>query len=157
MRKHLRYIKYLYLHKLYVGQECFKRGLYWRGIWHDLDKFLPSRWRAYANFFYAGRREGDSSEVKEAFMNSWRRHAYMNDHHWQYWVALTDKGKVVPHEMSEIARTEMLCDWIGAHKAVGGRDLLGWYQQRADTIFIAPRTKRWLQQELIKLYRTEKR
>ena len=58
--------------------------------------------------------------------------------------------------MSEIARIEMLCDWIGAHKAVGGSDLYGWFQQRADTILIAPKTKRWMRQELIKLYQEKK-
>ena len=75
----------------------------------------------------------------------------MNDHHWQHWIAITDKGKIIPHEMSEIAKTEMLCDWIGAHKAVHGTSLLNWWNARRETIFIAPKTKRWLDRELIRL------
>src|SRR5579859_5879000 len=148
VEKHLRYIRYLFFHKLYVGQECFKRGLYWRGLWHDLDKFVPSRWNAYAEFFYGGRRETDPQSVKEAFVISWMRHAARNDHHWQYWVSISDNGRIRPHEMSRVARKEMLCDWIGAHKAVGGHNLLEWYKERALTIPLAPKTKRWIETEL---------
>ena len=147
MKKHLKYLSYLSRHKFYVGQECFKRGLYLRGIFHDWDKLLPKRWMAYANFFYVKTSPG----VAEAFRYSWRRHWQMNDHHWQYWVSIHDDGKIRPHEMSEKARLEMLCDWIGAHKAIHGKSLLEWYRDREDTILIAPKTKRWIKAELIKL------
>jgi hypothetical protein len=103
---------------------------------------------AYANFFTT--RE-ITPDVKEAFRTSWRRHAYLNDHHWQHWVSIHDDGKVRAHEMSDEARREMLCDWIGAHKALGGKDLLGWYLEREATILIGPKTKQWLRQELSKL------
>ena len=29
-------------HKYWVGRYCFKMGLYWQGIAHDLSKFSPS-------------------------------------------------------------------------------------------------------------------
>jgi hypothetical protein len=148
MKKHLKYIKYLARHKFYVGQEAFKRGLYLRAFVHDYDKFFPSRWRAYANFFYTS---DPTPEVSEEFRIAWRRHWQMNEHHWQWWISIHDDGKIRPHEMSEKARTEMLCDWIGAHKAVRGKSLLGWFNEREATILIAPKTKRWLKQELIKL------
>lgn len=148
MGKHLTYTSYLARHKLFVGQEMFKRGLWWRGIWHDLDKFTPSRWMAYANYFSAG---DPTPEAKNAFGASWRSHAYRNDHHWQHWVSISDNGKIVAHEMSEVARKEMLCDWIGAHKAVKGNSLLAWYTTREATILIAPKTKKWIKQELLKL------
>lgn len=148
MVSHLRYAKYLAYHKWYVGQECFKRGLYVRGVVHDWDKLLPGRWTAYANFFSGAELTPD---VKEAFRESWQRHAYLNDHHWQHWVSIHDDGNVRPHEMSDVARREMLSDWIGAHKALGGHDLLGWYLEREATILIAPKTKRWLRGELAKL------
>lgn len=145
---HIEYASYLFRHKWYVGQECFKRGLYLRGVVHDWDKLLPGRWNAYRNFFS---KPTLGPGVKEAFGNSWRRHAYLNDHHWQHWVSISDNGKVVPHEMSDKARLEMLSDWMGAHKALGGTDLLRWYLERERTILIAPKTKEWLQDELTKL------
>lgn len=148
MVSHLRYTKYLYWHKVFVAQECFKRGLYLRGVIHDWDKFLPGRWNAYRNFFSI---DTPTAEAKEAFRKSWRRHAYLNDHHWQHWCSIHDNGEVRAHEMSEKARLEMLADWIGAHKALGGKNLLGWYLEREATILIGPKTKQWLRQELSKL------
>jgi hypothetical protein len=41
----IKYLNYLLRHKWYVGIECFKKGLIWRGLVHDLSKFLQ------ANFF----------------------------------------------------------------------------------------------------------
>jgi hypothetical protein len=32
--------------------ECFNQGLIWRGLMHDLSKFLPDEFLPYANFFY---------------------------------------------------------------------------------------------------------
>lgn len=148
MKSHLRYAKYLALHKWYVFLECKKRGLLIRGIIHDYDKFYPSRWNAYRNFFSNGI---PTPEAKEAFRVSWQRHAYLNDHHWQHWVSIHDNGEVRPHELSEKARKEMLADWIGAHKAQRGKSLLGWYVEREVTILIAPKTKKWIKAELIKL------
>lgn len=148
MGTHLKYASYLIWHKIFVGQECFKRGLWFRGIIHDYDKLYPRRWVAYANYFAS---QDPSPEVGEAFRTSWRRHWQANDHHWQWWVSIHDDGAVRAHEMSLTARTEMLCDWIGAHKAVHGRSLLQWYNEREATIYIAPKTKRWIKQELITL------
>lgn len=151
MKSHLIYASYLARHKYYVWQECLKRGLYLRGIIHDWDKFLPGRWNAYRNFFA---QPTITDEVKEAFRTSWRRHAYLNDHHWQHWVSVHDDGKVRAHEMTEVARKEMLADWIGAHKAIGGTSLLGWYVEREATILIAPQTKKWIKAELTHLERS---
>lgn len=145
MSSHLRYIRYLFFHKVYVGRECFGRSLYLRGLTHDWDKFLPSRWNAYRKFYYSGE---PTAQAKENYRFWWRRHTAINDHHWQWWVSVHDDGNVRAHEMSEAARVEMLCDWIGAHKSVGGTDLMSWYKEREATILIAPKTKRWLRSQL---------
>ncbi len=66
--KHLRYLRYVLLHKLYVfvaGLAIWRvRREYefmpysfarwcWRLIVHDSSKFRPSEWGAYASYFYA--------------------------------------------------------------------------------------------------------
>jgi hypothetical protein len=57
MRPHLRYLRYVLLHKLYV----FRAGVAingWRPWWvlrlliHDWSKFRPSEWRPYVTHFY---------------------------------------------------------------------------------------------------------
>jgi hypothetical protein len=86
--KHLQYAWYLAKHKYWVFTEGVKRGLFFRVIIHDWDKLLPDRWNAYADFFYLEQ----TPEIKRHFMGSWRVHANRNDHHWQHWVAISDKG-----------------------------------------------------------------
>lgn len=53
MEKYWKYFKYVIRHKWYVLIECFKKGQYWRGITHDLSKFLPDEFIPYAKYFYA--------------------------------------------------------------------------------------------------------
>ena len=77
--------------------ECAKRGLWWRGLLHDLSKFLPSEFLPYACYFYGPRarvgalRDGtgyykptDTGDA--AFDFAWLLHQKRNDHHWQWWV-----------------------------------------------------------------------
>lgn len=126
--KHLKYAQYIFWHKWYVAVECFKRGLYWRGIVHDWSKLLPSEWVPYANFFYG---EG-AKPVRDktgyykptdtgdaAFDFAWLLHQKRNKHHWQWWILPEDNGGVKILPIEEPYLTEMICDWIGAGKAQG--------------------------------------
>ncbi len=83
MIKHLRYIKYVLLHKYYVFRECLNYGLVWQGLIHDWTKFLPSEWSPYVEYFY-----GDGG--KGAFDVAWNHHQKRNPHHWQYWLLRED-------------------------------------------------------------------
>lgn len=69
MRPHLRYLRYVLMHKLYVfiGGIAVKR-MYgdspwgwvcwlWRLLVHDLSKFRPSEWNPYVAFFYGEKPE----------------------------------------------------------------------------------------------------
>lgn len=126
--KYLKYLKYVLRHKWYVSIECFKRGLYWRGIMHDMSKFLPSEFLPYANFFYGEK----PSQIRDKtgyykptdtgdrdFDFAWLLHQKRNRHHWQWWILPEDNGGVKVVEMEEQYLIEMLCDWIGAGKAQG--------------------------------------
>lgn len=128
--KYLKYLRYLLRHKWYVTIECFKIGLYWRGIMHDMSKFLPSEFVPYANYFY-----GNCNDIKKgrdstgyykptdtgdkAFDFAWLLHQKRNAHHWQWWVLPEDEGGTKVIEMTHTYRREMLCDWMGAGKAQG--------------------------------------
>ena len=43
--KYIKYLRYLIIHKFWVFIYCCQYGLYWRGIIHDLSKFLPSEFK----------------------------------------------------------------------------------------------------------------
>jgi len=136
IRRHISYGRYLIRHKWYVTVECFRHGLIWRGIVHDLDKFLPWRWIPYANYFHGpdgtnlSRRDETGYyrpvDVRnEAFRTAVNRHTATNDHHWEYWIR---DGHTV--EMKQSAVKEMICDWRGAGRAQGyknWRDVRPWF------------------------------
>lgn len=163
--KHVKYLRYLLRHKWYVMTECFRVGLFWRGIMHDLSKFLPSELIPYANFFYGKR--GDSITSKRdssgyykptdtgdpAFDFAWLLHQKRNRHHWQWWVLPEDEGGVKVLPMTPTFRLEMLCDWVGAGKAQGKfspasdryAETRKWYNANCYKMTLHPETRDWIE------------
>ena len=139
MNKYLKYFKYVLTHKYFVMIECFKHGLYWRGIKHDWHKFLPSEYIPYAEHFYGEfgiknstrdktgyYKPTDTGDVK--FDHAWFLHQKRADHHWQYWILPEDEQGHKILKMSSSAITEMICDWYGASRAQGSKSTVqDWY------------------------------
>jgi hypothetical protein len=150
MRKHLLYLKYILRHKWFVLIECAKRGILWRGLVHDLSKFLPSEWFAYADYFYGPETSGplQTHVVREAFDRAWLLHQRRNPHHWQAWVLREDDGatKLIP--MPEAYRKEMLADWVGAGKAQGYPSVNAWYAKNREKMKLHPYTRMWVEERL---------
>lgn len=114
MLKHLKYLKCLLLHKYYVFVECYKAGIVYRGLVHDLSKFLPSEWFPYVEHFYG------ANKNKDKFDKAWKLHIKRNSHH----TAHHENGV-----MSDEDIVEMLCDWVGAGKAYkNATSIYEWYK-----------------------------
>lgn len=149
MNKHLQYLKYLLLHKWYVGIECWRRGLYRHAFTHDWTKFLPVEWFPYVNYFYGERDQA-------SFDRAWNHHQKANPHHWQYWLLTMDDGTTHALDMPHWQRVEMLCDWIGAGRAIAITRSLSWTSESTRTWFVAnrwrmnlhPETLKWMMEEL---------
>lgn len=165
--KYLKYLNYVIRHKWYVGIECFKKGLIWRGITHDLSKLLPSEFIPYANYFYS-----KGSDIKrgrdktgyykptdtgdKVFDFSWLLHQKRNKHHWQWWILPEDEGGVKILEIEEPYLTEMICDWIGAGKAQGHfspkddplKETRNWWVANNHKMQLNPKTKEKLNNSL---------
>lgn len=147
--KYIKYLKYLLNHKRYVMIECFRQGLFWRGLLHDLSKFLPSEFIPYANFFY-GEKGGDIKKGRnetgyykpintgdKAFDFAWLLHQKRNRHHWQWWILPEDEGGIKVLSIEDVYLKEMICDWVGAGKAQGH------FSPKNDKYF---ETRKWYQQ-----------
>lgn len=143
--------------------ECWKRGLIWRGITHDLSKLLPSEFVPYARYFYgdypewatmlSGQKEVYFGKTKESIMKdfdfAWLLHQKRNPHHWQWWILREDDGGGKTFEMDDNSRTEMLADWIGAGKAITGKDNLAeWYDKNKDKMLLHPKTRKAVEAEM---------
>ena len=159
------YLKYVVRHKWYVFVECMRRGLWWRAITHDLSKLRPSEWSPYARSFYGPKypklydthgaeREAILSSglwkerVRARFDFAWLLHQKRNDHHWQWWLLTNDSDGAYPLPMSEAARTEMLCDWIGAGKAQGHPDTKEWYLRNKNNMVLHEDDRSWIEGQL---------
>jgi len=138
--KYWKYLKYILKHKWYVAVECFKVGLYLHAFTHDLSKFRPSEWFPYTEFFYGdwGRNEPDDYRYWDAryyvqgpFDLAWLKHQKRNKHHWQYWVLHEDSGQTKTLFIPRKYLKQMACDWIGASKAIRGKDAtpIEWYRK----------------------------
>jgi len=151
------YFKYLWTvlkHKYYVGKECFRMGLYWRGLVHDISKLYPSEFFAYAGYFYK-----DKNKYCIKFSKAWAHHFTKNKHHWEYWLSspILEYNKIetmsdlntmfngasweIP-EMPKVFVKEMVCDWIGAGIVYSGkRDLKEWYDKNKNKIRLNLKTR----------------
>jgi len=143
--KHFRYLSYVVRHRWFVLVECLKLGIVWRGLMHDLSKFLPSEWFPYVETCY-GKTLGDGYATtkalrEEAFDLAWLKHIHRNKHHWQYWRLREDDGgtKLIPMPPRYVK--EMLADWRGAGKAQGFAELGPWYAKNRHKIELADETR----------------
>lgn len=162
--KHLKYLRYVLIHKWFVLCACWRRGLYWQGIVHDWSKFLPSEWLPYAEYFYGfkpspslreyAKREDfpvpDEQEVRREFDEAWLIHQHRSPHHWQHWILREDSGLTKLIAMPRRYVLEMLSDWDGAGRAITGKSggTTEWYANNRHKIRLHPDTQFIVDREL---------
>jgi len=158
MKKYLKYLSYVIRHKWFVFIECYRLGEIWRGIWHDMSKFLPSEFIPYARYFYGEYPSWEFTKyepyypysltkegISEAFDLSWLLHQHRNPHHWQHWILREDDGGTKFIDIPSKYIQEMLCDWSGAGRAITGKndplECTSWYLNNYDKIQVSKMTR----------------
>lgn len=153
MIRHFRYIWYLFRHRWFVAFECFRRGLFIRGITHDLSKLRPSEFFPYADFFYGkGRHRGKGNYEVHDVTDPWLQsrfdkalllHFHRNPHHWQYWVLKRSRGGYKCLDMPVKDVIEMVCDWKAAGRVQHGKssDVKSWYADNKSTMMLTDVTR----------------
>jgi hypothetical protein len=126
---------------------------------HDNSKFLPSEFFPYVEFFNGGHtKEEIFGPVHERFLNAVMLHKSRNKHHPEYWLsrryffwlhrASDEQAEVYdlsrgPTPMPYRYCAEMIADWMGAGKAINGRqNARGWYEMNGDKLPLHPTTRR---------------
>ena len=154
---HIAYLSYVVRHKWWVfvaGMKLRRYGLAWRLFIHDWSKFLPDEWIPYASFFYGDYYPWETAKhigldweysqegVSSAFDLAWLIHQRRNKHHWQFWVLLQDDGDLKLIDMPDTYAWEMVCDWMGAGRAITGKwEVKLWYEQNKTTMKLSHRTR----------------
>lgn len=149
MNKYWKHFKTITKHKWYVAQACFKSGLIFQGIIHDLSKYSPTEFVSSARFFQGDKSPIKAEKSKYGYSFAWQHHMGVNKHHWQYWIDFED-GELVVIEMPPKYLAEMLCDWIGAGKAYNKGNwnidtFKTWYANNKDKIILHTLTRDYIE------------
>ena len=98
-----------------VRKHCFKCGLIWQGLTHDLSKFSPAEFWAGAKYYLGNRSPQMKEREIKGYSAAWLHHKGRNKHHYEYWVDVGDSLNVYV-EMPAKYFAEMVCDRIAACK-----------------------------------------
>jgi hypothetical protein len=76
-------------HKRLVLQGCFKVGLYWQGLTHDLSKYTPTEFRIGAKYYQGTRSPNAAEREDKGYSEAWMHHKGRNKHHYEYWTDMS--------------------------------------------------------------------
>lgn len=113
-QKFIGHARTVHEHRAMVRKLCFKCGLYWQGLTHDLSKYSPVEfWNGVK--YYTGTASPHVGERKEkGYSDAWVHHHNRNKHHGEYWQDIDKEGKSCPIDMPKKYFKEMICDRVAA-------------------------------------------
>ncbi|MEG0780683.1 MAG: DUF5662 family protein [Oscillospiraceae bacterium] len=118
----LAHLKTINHHRWLVCKSCFRLGLYWQGLTHDLSKYHPREFWVGAKYYQGYRSPNDAERQDTGVSTAWLRHKGRNRHHLEYWIdysPMKEQG-MVGMEMPPRYVAEMFCDRIAACKTYHG-------------------------------------
>ena len=146
------------LHKRNVRRACFKMGLYWQGIFHDMSKFSPTEFVPSVKYYSGTFSPNATARVLTGASVSWLHHKGKNKHHFEYWTDYTPKEApyIVGCRMPMKYVAEMVADRYAACVAYNGEkysqaDAWRYYEGGAAHLIIEDNTRVVLEAALIKM------
>ena len=73
-------------HRHVVIYHCFKAGILWQGLRHDLSKYSPTEFREGAKLFLGDRSPTEAERREYGSSKAWMHHKGRNRHHFEYWT-----------------------------------------------------------------------
>ena len=112
---HLRTVQH---HRFLVLRHCWRVGLYWQGLTHDLSKFSPVEFSAGAKYYQGNRSPNEIERREKGYSAAWLHHKGRNKHHLEYWIdySMTPGAGLEGMEMPVKYVVEMFCDRVAACK-----------------------------------------
>ncbi len=150
-------------HRNLVCRYCFRLGLYWQGLVHDLSKYSPVEFWRGAKYFQGYRSPNDEERVQTGLSVAWLHHKGRNRHHFEYWIdyCLASDGSVYfgGSKMPMKYVAEMFCDRIAASRVYLGdaytdASPYDYYVRSKDHILIHPESGAEIE-EMLRVLRDE--
>ena len=148
--KYWKHFKTVTRHRLLVLQGCFRVGLYWQGLVHDLSKYSPTEFCIGAKYYQGTRSPNNAEREDKGYSEAWMHHKGRNRHHYEY---LTDMSPVTKrYEAVPVPRkylVEMVMDRRAACKVYQGKDYtpgsaLAYLEKSREKDLMHPKTKQEL-------------
>ncbi len=150
------HFKTITYHKFLVMKGCFKVGLYYQGMMHDLSKYSLSEFLVGARYYQGNRSPNNAEREAIGYSSAWLHHKGRNKHHYEYWIDYSTKdiaGGMAPAPMPVKYVVEMLMDRIAASKVYNKErytDASPWeyYAKGREKVPLHPKTKKLLEKLL---------
>ena len=133
-------------HRALVRKYCFRLGLYWQGLTHDLSKYAPVEFFAGVKYFQGDHSPNDAQRKEHGYSASWLHHKGRNKHHLEYWIDYsTTKAGLTGMKIPLRYVCEMVCDRVAASKTYRGSayrdsDPYDYYMRSVGHYMIHPNT-----------------
>lgn len=110
-------------HRHRVMTHCFRAGIGWQGLWHDLSKYSPAEFWVGARYYQGHRSPNEEERRIHGYSRAWMHHKGRNRHHYEYWTDYHPETKLVePVKMPLRYVAEMFCDRVAASKIYRGKE-----------------------------------
>lgn len=145
-----KHFKTITKHRLLVMDGCFRVGLYWQGLIHDLSKYAPAEFWNGARYYQGTRSPNTAERENKGYSEAWIHHKGRNPHHYEYWTDMslqTRNYESIP--MPRRYLVEMVMDRRAACMVYQGKDYapgsaLTYFEKSREKELMHPQTKQEL-------------
>ena len=90
----LAHYKTVHRHRKLVRKYCFRLGLYWQGLTHDLSKYAPAEFSVGAKYYQGTRSPNTAEREEKGYSEAWMHHKGRNRHHYEYWTDMNMEKRI---------------------------------------------------------------
>lgn len=101
-------------HRWLVRDGCFRVGLIWQGLTHDLSKYSHAEFSVGAKYYQGNRSPNGAERDDKGYSEAWMHHKGRNRHHYEYW---TDMSPVTRNYESVIMPRKYLVEMVMDRRA----------------------------------------
>lgn len=154
----LKHLKTITHHHNLVMSHCFRCGLYWQGLTHDLSKLSPVEFWSGAKYYQGNQSPNNIQRKTVGYSAAWLHHKGRNKHHLEYWIdySMGEESPMEGMRMPEKYVAEMVCDRMAASKTYMGGAYTDaapyeYYERSREHYLLHPETRLQLEKCLKKL------
>lgn len=117
MNKFFGHLHTIGMHRRLVRKYCFKLGLFWQGLTHDLSKYSLTEFVPGIKYYTGDHSPHLAARKALGYSEAWMHHKGRNRHHFEYWTDYVGEN----HAMAGVMMppkyfAEMFCDRIAASR-----------------------------------------